>query len=266
MSLILHISDSHLFADQQVELKGMRTRDSFRAVLEHAHASYPAPDAIILGGDMAQDESAQAYRLVADMLYEYEWRVPVMISPGNHADLGLLQANLIPALEAGSSYSDHLQLGAWQVISLNTHEKGSVGGYLSEGELARLESILSLSAGMHTLIALHHHPVPIASRWLDEIGLRNRHALWDMIAAYPQVKALLCGHIHQELDALHQGVRVLGTPSTCIQFAPGNDDFGMDAVSPGYRWLGLADDGVLETDVRRIEGFIPADLNNKDLY
>lgn len=265
MSLILHISDSHLFADERSELKGMRTRGSFRAVLQHAYDMYPEPDVIILGGDMAQDESAQAYRIVAEMLYAFDWKAPVMISPGNHADMDLLQANLIPALQAGSSYSDHLQLGAWQVLTLSTHEKGNVGGNISEEELARLRSLLSATAGKQTLLALHHHPVAIGSLWLDEIGLNNRDQLWVLLAEFPQVKALLCGHIHQNFDRVYQGVRVIGSPSTCIQFAPGKDDFGMDDVSPGYRWLSLSDDGIM-TGVERVEGFIPADLNNAELY
>jgi len=266
MSLILHFSDSHLFTDKQHELKGMKTYDSFRAVLEHAYAIHPRPDGIILGGDMAQDESAPTYRMVAELLYEYDWRAPVMISPGNHADLPLLQSHLIPALELGSSYSDQLQLGAWQIITLNTHEKGSIGGYISSEELGRLRGLLSATPDKQTLLALHHHPVPIGSLWLDEIGLSNRDELWHLIAGFPQVKALLCGHIHQELDLEYKGLRVLGSPSTCIQFTPGNDDFGMHGVSPGYRWLELTENGGLVTGVERVEGFIPVDLDNNDLY
>ena len=47
----------------------------------------------------------------------------------------------------------------------------------------------------------------------------------DLLAHHPQVRGVLCGHVHQEYDALHQGVRFLATPSTCIQFMPLSRDF-----------------------------------------
>ena len=266
MSLILHFTDSHLFTNKLGKLKGIRPFDSFQSVLAHAYARYPKPDAIVLGGDMAQDELATTYRMVVDLLREYEWHAPVMISPGNHANLGVLESSLVPQLKAKFSYSAHLQLGCWQVITLSTHEKGSVGGYIAETELIRLETLLADSGDQLTLLALHHHPIPVGSRWMDMIGLRNRQQLWGLLSQFPQVKALLCGHIHQVLDAVHNNIRVLGSPSTCIQFEPGRVDFGMDGVSPGYRWLKLEDDGEIRTGVERVEGFIPPDLNNTDPY
>ena len=266
MSLVLHFSDSHLYADKLGELKGICPYDSFRAVLSHAYAKFPKPDVIILGGDMAQDESAPTYRMVVELLREYDWQVPVMISPGNHANLSILNASLIPYLKVLFSYSEHLQLPSWQVITVSTHERGSVGGCLSDRELSRLNTLLSASGDLPTLIALHHHPIPVGSRWMDAIDLSNRQDLWKVIKQYTQVKALLCGHIHQHFDAVFEGVRVLGSPSTCVQFTPGEDEFAIDEVSPGYRWIKLEDHGEIRTGVERIEGFIPPDLNNTDPY
>jgi Icc protein len=42
---------------------------------------------------------------------------------------------------------------------------------------------------------------------------------------------------------------MLSTPSTCSQFLPNSDDFGMDDRPPGYRWLHLYADGAIDTDV-----------------
>mgnify|MGYP000291668971 FL=1 len=263
MSLLLHVSDSHLYDDPAGELKGVRPFDSYAAVLKAAYEVYPNPDVVVLGGDMAQDEAEPTYRRVASML---PWCAPVMISPGNHANLPALRSALIPALKDCSSYSDHVALGNWQVITLNSHRAGSISGFLAKDELKRLETILQATSEKFTLIALHHHPHDIGSRWLDDIGLDNSEELWDLIAGYPQVKVLLSGHIHQAFDTFHEGVRVLGSPSTCIQFKRRSDDFGMDDISPGYRWIKLLDNGLIQTAVERIEGFIPPDLNNNDPY
>lgn len=263
MSLLLHISDSHLYEDPAGELKGVRPRDSYATVLKAAHTRFPEPDVIVLGGDMAQDEAAPTYRTVAEML---PWRAPVMISPGNHANLPVLKDALIPALNGHSTYSEHLQLENWQVITLTTHRAETISGFLSDAELERLKQLLEEGSAKHTLIALHHPPLDVGSRWLDGIGLDNRRELWDLIAGFPQVKVLLSGHIHQAFDTFHNGVRVLGTPSTCIQFKRRSDDFGMDDISPGYRWIRLLEDGRIQTAIERIKGFIPPDLNNNTPY
>lgn len=264
MSILLHLTDTHLFTDIAHSLKGIRPHDSFMAVLAQARWRFPAPDGVILGGDMAQDECIETYRRIAELLQG--WRAPFMLTPGNHANLDKLHASLLPALQEIHDYTDDLLLGQWQVIALNSSTPGSIAGQLDEEELFRLERLLSTSRAKHVMLALHHHPIPIASRWLDEIGLLNREQLWEIIERHDQVRAVLCGHIHQAFDAMHKGVRVLGTPSTCFQFKPGRDSFAMDGLSPGYRWLELNDDGSLNTGVERITGFIPDDLNNNVPY
>ena len=264
MSMLLHITDTHLYADSAAVLKGIAPQDSFVAVLAHAQGKFPLPDGIILGGDMAQDEAAETYLRLADMLQG--WQAPFMVTPGNHANILELNNNLIPALAAHSAYSESLELQHWQVITLNSHAKGRISGLLGDDELTRLDRLLAETQPRHTLIALHHHPVPIASRWLDKIGLDDRRQLWHIIDRHTHVKALLCGHIHQEYDSMYNHVRVIGTPSSCVQFRPRQDDFSLHGVSPGYRWLKLQPDGNIDTAVERVDGFIPVDLGNNSPY
>ncbi len=261
---LLHLSDFHLFCDPAGLIKGICSNESLTAVLAHARQFMPSPDAIILGGDLAQDESALTYRHLADMLDG--WQAPFMVTPGNHASLPNLNDTLVPALESTSGYADTLDVAGWRMIALNSHENGSIGGMLSDEELARLEQELAGRDACHVLIAIHHHPVPIGSRWMDDIGLKNRDSLWAIIDRFPQVRGVICGHIHQVFDAMHGDVRVLGTPSTCVQFVPEQDNFCLEAQSPGYRWLQLLPDGDIQTGIERVEGFIPPDLNNDDPY
>ncbi len=261
---LLHLTDFHLFTHPQGQIKGVRTGESLGLVLEHAHDYLPDPDLIILGGDLAQDEQSATYEKVAMMVDR--WRAPFMVTPGNHASMPMLNQTLIPALGAISSCVEHLLLPGWQVIGLNSHAAGSIAGFLPDQELERLEQQLSDCSDRFALIALHHHPVDVGSRWMDRIGLKNRDALWRIIDRNPQVRAVLCGHIHQDFDCMRGSVRVLGTPSTCVQFAPRHDAFRLDAASPGYRWLELFADGSVRTGIERITGFIPPDLENDDPY
>ncbi|MDI5828719.1 3',5'-cyclic-AMP phosphodiesterase, partial [Salmonella enterica subsp. enterica serovar Kentucky] len=67
------------------------------------------------------------------------------------------------------------------------------------------------------------------------------------------VKYLLCGHIHQELDLDWNGRRLLASPSTCVQFKPHCANFTLDTIAPGWRTLELRANGVLETEVHRLQ-------------
>lgn len=120
-------------------------------------------------------------------------------------------------------------------------------GFLAESQLQLLAQSLSEAPDRHHLVCLHHHPVAIGCEWMAPIGLRNAEAFFAVVDRFPQVRAVLWGHVHQEFDQMRQGVRLLASPSTCIQFAPGSEDFKLDTLAPGYRWLRLHDDGQLET-------------------
>ena len=58
--------------------------------------------------------------------------------------------------------------------------------------------------------------------------------------------------MHQEFNGEKDGLPIIATPSTCIQFSPNSDDFKVDTAMPGYRWFNLHNDGQFETDVVRL--------------
>jgi Icc protein len=64
-----------------------------------------------------------------------------------------------------------------------------------------------------------------------------------------RVRALTFGHVHQEYDDDYEGIRILATPSTCRQFAPGSDEFAVDDRPPAYRRFELGPNGDLKTEV-----------------
>ena len=51
------------------------------------------------------------------------------------------------------------------------------------------------------------------------------------------------------------GVQLLATPSTCIQFTSGSSKFSVEDLPPGYRWFEFHDYGDFATEVRRAEDF-----------
>jgi len=79
------------------------------------------------------------------------------------------------------------------------------------------------------------------------------------LSQHDNVRAILCGHVHQDMQKVRSGATVISTPSTCVQFKPNSDDFALDTCSPGWRELTLYADGQFETHVQRLAGglFLP---------
>ena len=105
------------------------------------------------------------------------------------------------------------------------------------------------SRGAYALVCLHHHPVPHGSAWLDELMLDNAEEFFAVLARHPGVRGLAWGHTHQPFEGMHGHIRLMGTPSTCMQFAQDADEFQVDDRPPAYRWIELGEDGSVETGV-----------------
>jgi Icc protein len=142
-----------------------------------------------------------------------------------------------------------LRRGRWSIVLLSTFLAGEDAGGLGPARLQGLRQALTAHAGQHILIAMHHHPLPMGSTWLDGVALRDAAAFWSIIDASPDVRGVVCGHVHQAAERMRNQVRFLSTPSTCAQFLPGNEFFALDDRPPGMRWLQLFDDGTFDTEV-----------------
>ena len=243
---LLQITDPHLQANEHGELLGIRTRESLQAVIEHAQANHPRPDAVLATGDISQDGSLSSYHFFTDRIATLG--APVYWIPGNHDQRTAMHS----VMAANGADARSPQLGNWQLVMLDSLVEGQVPGRLADTELQHLEDTLAAQPERPALVCVHHHPVDISAQWMNAIGLQNRDALFAVLKRHPQVQALVFGHVHQEVDGEAQGLRVLATPSTCVQFAPDVTGFTVDTRAPGYRWLRLYPDGTLETGVERV--------------
>lgn len=246
--LLVQLSDSHLFAEADGRLLGMDTCDSLQRVIALVEQEQPRIDLVLATGDLSQDGSLASYQrfrqLTDSLAPQVRW------FPGNHDEPAAMQAAC-----AGTALLDSvLDIGQWRIILLDSSIVGAVPGYFAEEQLSLLDQALDSAGARHVLVSFHHHPVSIGCRWMEPIGIRNPQALFARLVGRSQVKALLWGHVHQEFDQQLHGMRLLASPSTCVQFAPGSEDFQVDHEAPGYRWLRLHDDGRLDTGVSRVTG------------
>lgn len=242
---VLQISDTHLHAAADSRMRGVKTFATFEQVLALAQSDprWPA-DLILATGDIVQDESRAGYERFRDTLAPLG--VPVLSLPGNHDDPVLMSE----LLNRGPfQFCGERRLGAWSLVLLSTFLAGEDAGGLGPARLHGLRRALDAHAGQHVLIAMHHHALPMRSAWLDGVALRDAPQFLEIVDAHPSIRAVVCGHVHQESDQTRNGVRFLSTPSTCAQFLPRSEFFALDVRPPGMRWLTLEPDGTLATEV-----------------
>ena len=229
-------------------MRGVNTDASLVASLEHALADPHRPELILATGDLVQDESRQGYERFRELLGKAG--IPVHCLPGNHDSTGMMQEVLSDIPFRFCGIADY---PPWRLIMLNSKTAGDDGGFLPAHELELLQQALDTCRDSHALVALHHQPVAMGSRWLDTVGLRNADQFLAIIDRYPQVRAIVWGHVHQASDQRRNDVRLISTPSTCAQFLPGAENFSLDTRPPGYRWLDLHPDGSMQTSVVWVE-------------
>jgi len=245
---VVQLTDTHLKAFPGGELLGLDTDYSLQAVVDLVKDEYPDPDLLLGTGDLADSGAGDAYRrLIAyfdQITPRHYWL------PGNH-DLRDVMADVAGA----ARLPGEIRSGAWQILMLDSQVPGEVGGHLGRTELTRLEDRLAAgeAAGLYSLICLHHQPVPVGCEWLDQQMVSDAHSFFEVVGRFSRVRGVLWGHVHQELDQICENLRMLCSPSTCVQFRPQQVDFALDTRPPGYRWLELGPDGSIETGVSRAE-------------
>lgn len=252
---LVQITDTHLFDDSEGTLLSVNTEQSFRAVVEDVLSKKMAFDAIIATGDISQDHTAASYEKFITGIQPLD--KPCFWLPGNH-DYKPSMGSVLPSKQIQDT--THFLAGShWQVILLDSQVTGLPHGYLEQEQLDYLDAKLAEYPERHSLVLLHHNPVPIGSAWLDQHRLQKAVEFWGVLGRHNNVRTVLCGHVHQEFDVQHHGVQVMATPSTCIQFKANNDEFALDDLSPGWRHLTLHADGSIDSKVYRLAdgSFVP---------
>jgi 3',5'-cyclic-AMP phosphodiesterase len=245
--LVLQFTDPHLSGSPDMRVRGVATAATLERCIAHARRLHPRPDAILLTGDLVHDDPA-GYALLRAQFGDAG--APVHCLPGNHDD----PADVGGELDGPPFVHDFAtRHGAWMFVMLDSTVAGENGGHLDDGQLARLDAALAAQPELHALIGLHHHPVPHGSAWLDELMLDNAEDFFAVLARHDNVRALAWGHTHQPFEGMHGRIRLMGTPSTCMQFAQDSDEFEIDGRPPAYRWIELDPAGHIETGIEWVD-------------
>lgn len=253
---VWQISDTHCYAEDSSRLVWspltVYPNQSLSRVL--SHLALQAGDALIISGDLAQEEVAATYQRLNNLLDFFP--APVYVLPGNHDTPALMHLELT---SQNVHFVPQLQLGAWHLLFLDSSRPLHSEGYLSATQLEALEkSLKQIPKDEHVLLFLHHHPLNIGSPWMDHMGLQQPEQFWKIATAFPSVKAVAFGHIHAEFVGAvtnQQGnkIAVYGTPATCVQLTHDEARLGFKHNQSGWREFLLYADGQLTTSVHYLE-------------
>ncbi|MBI2994511.1 MAG: phosphodiesterase [Gammaproteobacteria bacterium] len=244
---VIQLTDTHISADPATRFAGVDTDVTLAAVVKAANRHAPRPDCVLVTGDLVEAPSEAAYLRLLPHLQSIS--APVYCLPGNHDEPALLRSVL--NRDRGRT-PKVIETAQWIIVMLDTWESGNDGGRLSKGELETLRCALEGAGDRHALVCLHHPPVSIRSPWMDEMSLANPDEFFAVLDEFSNVRAVAWGHIHQEFESERNGVLLLGSPSTCVQFAPCANEYIVVDEPPAYREFELGSDGRLRTRVHHV--------------
>lgn len=251
MPAIVQISDCHLFAEPDAEIRGVRTRERFLRVWNHFVQSHFRPDLLIITGDLTHDERRESYLSLREIVCD--WLPKLHVIPGNHDERSLLrEAFGLPPLADLDRILFTASLAGWRLIGLDSHIPGQLAGELGNDQRQHLVRLLEQDRSTPTILFLHHPPISVNSPWLDRINLQDAAELKSVVSEHSQIRLICTGHVHQDFTGTFAGVPVLTAPSTGVQFRPGTESLELDDVPPGYRILNLESDGRWSTEIVRV--------------
>lgn len=249
---VIQITDCHVMVDRDAELKGIRTRARLERVMEQITLRHPTADRLVVTGDLTHDEQLATYESLAELWTP--WRSRLRVLPGNHDDrqfMAQVFADQVERLHERVMF--HEVVAGWRLLGLDSQRPGQVSGELGDTQREWLDKQLCADSGHPVCLFLHHPPISMNSLWLDEIRLQDGSELLQLVGRHPQIRLVVCGHVHQESAHLDGAAWVVTTPSTGVQFQPETAVLQVDSgANPGYRVLELSRAGRIRTWIERV--------------
>ncbi len=254
--LIAQISDLHIRPRGKPAYRVSETNMLVARALAALRALTPAPDLVVITGDLTDWGLPEEYALLRQLLAVLP--MPVLMIPGNHDR----RAELLDAFSGAADGHGFIgfvhDAGPLRLIGLDTLVPGASHGALCGDRLAALEHALAGRADTPTMIFMHHPPFDCGIAHMDRIALtEGREAFLRIVAANPQIERVLCGHHHRPIQTRLAGTLVQIAPSVAHQVTLdlGPDGEGSMTMEPPafllHRWA----DGALVTHQAYVEAY-----------
>lgn len=218
--LIAHFSDPHLRPKGELYQGLIDSNAMFAAALEQLARLDPAPDVVLLSGDVVDEGRAEEYELAIGMLSAI--KAPLFVIPGNHDERCAFRAAFASHAYLPADGPLHFaagEAGPVRIIGLDVTVPGEHHGEVDDEASFWLEARLAEEPGRPTLVMMHQPPILSGIPYIDEYNCRGGERLAALIARFPNVERVLCGHIHRFMQARFGGTLLMTAPSTTTAIA-----------------------------------------------
>jgi 3',5'-cyclic AMP phosphodiesterase CpdA len=217
--LIAQITDLHIVPKGRLAMDRVDTAACLARAVAHINALRPAPDVVLVTGDLVDAGKPEEYAHLRSLLAPLA--MPVCVIPGNHDAREALREAFGPYRYLPADGFLQYAIEHWPVrlIALDTLTPGAAHGELCERRLDWLEARLSES-DKPTVLFMHHPPFDCGMTEFDNARLNvGAERLSEIVQKHPNVERILCGHVHRPIQIRWAGTLVSVAPSTAHQAA-----------------------------------------------
>ncbi|WP_407310749.1 phosphodiesterase [Pseudomonas sp. nanlin1] len=218
--LIAHLSDLHIRPQGMLYQGLVDSNSQCQQAIEHLNGLWPRPDVVIVSGDLVDEGLPAEYEMARTLLDRIEQ--PLLLIPGNHDDLTLFKASFaqrMPMAGTGPAHFVAGSLGPVRIIGLDISVPGEHHGDMTPAAQAWLDATLAQEPERPTLVMLHQPPFLSGIPYIDTYACRNGQRLAEVLARYPAVERVVCGHIHRHMLLRFGGTLLCTAPSTTTAIA-----------------------------------------------
>ena len=212
--ILAHVTDTHIRERGRLTYRRVDSARALAACVEHLVALRHPPDAVVVSGDLVDFGLPAEYELFRELVRPLT--VPLYVVPGNHDERAALR----------QAFPDHsylrqderflhfaIEAHPVRLVGLDTTTPGAPGGMMCPDRLRWLDSCLASEPGRPTLLFMHHPPFPTGIGHMDVQNCGNAEGLAEVVSRHPQVRRVLCGHVHRSVQVTWAGIETSIGPS-----------------------------------------------------
>jgi len=219
--LIAQISDFHIRPAGQMAYAGLDTNAMARRAVATVAALDPAPDCVLVTGDLADCGRAEEYELVAEILSALP--MPVFVIPGNHDRRETMRDVLAPAYPYLRQAGDFLHYAIddfpVRLIGLDTVLPGEDGGAICAARAAWFGARIAEGDGRPTLVFMHHPPFKVGVAGMDIMMCQVDESFTALVRDHAEIERVTCGHYHRPIVTRWAGTVGMVAPGVAHQVA-----------------------------------------------
>ena len=248
MIKFVHITDCHLGNSTDTIFKDINTFAYLNKVCQAIQHNEQGLDFILVTGDISQTGEESSYEIFQQQMSQFI--APVYCLPGNHDNPELLQ-KYFP--NSPIDTLSHLQINGAFLLLINTVVPGEEYGHIPVYFIQELEDFFDQNPLIPAIVAMHHPVIPTDTPWMDQIGVQDAKTFYEYFIKRKNIRLVLNGHVHMDIEHQQQDTAFFSTPATCYQFKKQANNTEYDTLNPGYRLIEIQNDFEIISTLKRID-------------